>query len=176
MIHRIGIIRIGLLLGAAVALAVLAAVLTGRSGAANTAAAAPQASRLVVKSTKNKALGKTILVNRSGRTLYSLTVETRGRFICTTKFCLSLWTPLVVPRGTKPAGAHLLSTVRRPDGRTQVSYRGRPLYTFNEDTKPGDIKGNGFKDVGTWLVATPAAAKSAAPPPPASGGYGGYGG
>jgi hypothetical protein len=56
-----------------------------------------------------------------------------------------------------------------------VTYRGRPLYTFNEDRRPGDVKGNGFKDVGTWLAASPGAAKSAAAPSPSSG-YGGYGG
>ena len=39
-----------------------------------------------------------------------------------------------------------------------MTYRGLPLYTFNEDTKRGDVKGNGFKDVGTWLVAGVSAA------------------
>src|SRR5207247_10061398 len=93
--------------------------------------------------------------NRKGLTLYSLSAETRGRFICTTKFCLSLWTPLDVTKGTRPMGAAHLSTVTRPDGRIQVTYRGLPLYTFNEDRKPGDVKGNGFKDVGIWRPATP---------------------
>ena len=102
--------------------------------------------------------------------LYTLSAETRGRFICTTKFCLSLWTPLVVARGTTPTGAKLLGTIRRPDGRTQVTYRGRPVYTFNQDTEPGDVEGNGFKDVGIWRVATP---KAAATTPSGGGGYGG---
>jgi predicted lipoprotein with Yx(FWY)xxD motif len=128
----------------------------------------------VVKTVKNAKLHETILVNRKGFTLYSLSAEKRGRFICTDKSCLSVWTPLVVPHGTKPAGAPKLATIRRPDGRTQVTYRGLPLYTFKEDTKPGDAKGNGFKDVGTWRPATPATAKAAPPPPPT--GYGGYGG
>ena len=97
--------------------------------------------------------------------------ETHGRFICTTKVCLSLWTPLVVAHGTTPAGAKLLATVRRPDGRTQVTYRGRPLYTFTEDTKPGDVKGNGFKDVGTWLAATTNGTATATATPPSGGGY-----
>ena len=53
-----------------------------------------------------------------------------------------------------PAGAKSLSTVKRPDGRSQVAYKGGPLYTFAQDRKPGDMKGNGFKDVGTWRVVT----------------------
>ena len=128
----------------------------------------------VVEVVKNAKLHETILVNRKGFTLYSLSAEKRGRFICTDKSCLSVWKPLVVARGTKPTGAPKLATIRRPDGRTQVTYRGLQLYSFSEDTKPGDTKGNGFKDVGTWRPATPATAKAAPPPPPT--GHGGYGG
>ena len=106
----------------------------------------------VVMTAKNKTLGKTILVNRQGLTLYSLSVERHGRFICKNAACLSLWKPLVVPKGVKPTGVSGLATVKRPDGRIQVSYRGGPLYRFVQDRKRGDIKGNGFKDVGTWRV------------------------
>ena len=128
----------------------------------------------VVEVVKNAKLHETILVNRKGFTLYSLSAEKRGRFICTDQSCLSVWKPLVVAHGTKPTGAPKLATIRRPDGRTQVTYRGLPLYSFSGDTKPGDTKGNGFKDVGTWRPATPATTKAAPPPPPT--GYGGYGG
>jgi predicted lipoprotein with Yx(FWY)xxD motif len=117
---------------------------------------------------------KTILVNRRGFTLYHLSVERKGHFICTTSACLAEWHPLVVARGTKPAGAGSLSTVKRPDGRLQVAYKGGPLYTFDEDEKPGDIEGNGFKDVGTWHVVT-VAGKATPAPAPSSGGYGGGG-
>jgi predicted lipoprotein with Yx(FWY)xxD motif len=106
----------------------------------------------VVMTAKNKALGKTILVNRQGLTLYSLSVERHGRFICKNAACLSLWKPLVVAKGVKPTGVRGLGTVKRPDGRIQVSYRGGPLYRFVQDRKRGDIKGNGFKDVGIWRV------------------------
>ena len=169
--RRVGTIRTGLLVGTALAVGLLAAFYAARSTAAP---AASQANQMLVRTAKNVMLGKTILVTRKGMTLYSLSAETRGRFICTTRFCLSLWTPLVVPRGTTPTGAHLLGTIKRPDGRTQVTYRGKPLYTFNEDRKPGDVKGNGFKDVGTWLAATPSPTKTAPPSPPGYGGYGGY--
>ncbi len=106
----------------------------------------------VVMTAKNKTLGKTILVNRQGLTLYSLSVERHGRFICKNAACLSLWKPLVVAKGVKPTGVSGLGTVKRPDGRIQVSYHGGPLYRFVQDRKRGDVKGNGFKDVGTWRV------------------------
>ena len=80
--------------------------------------------------------GSSVLANLRGRTLYSLSVEKHGKFICTAG-CLSIWHPLVVPKGVRPTGPVTLGTVKRPDGRTQVTYRGRPLYRFAKDTKSG---------------------------------------
>ena len=128
--------------------------------------------KVVAKTATNATLHRTVLVTGAGKTLYSLSAETHGRFICTDRSCLALWTPLVVPHGTTPAGVATLATVRRPDGRTQVTYRGRPLYTFNEDRRPGDAKGNGFKDVGTWLAASTTSGGRTAPAPSSPGPYG----
>ena len=164
--QKLGTRGLALLLGAAALLAVLATLDAGRSYGAREASSA---SRQVVRTAENRTLDRTVLVDRRGMTLYTLSAETRGRFICTTRFCLSLWTPLVVARGTAPTGAKLLATVKRPDGRTQVTYRDRPLYTFDQDTKPGDVKGNGFKDVGIWLTASPRGTTTAIPP--SGGGY-----
>jgi predicted lipoprotein with Yx(FWY)xxD motif len=126
----------------------------------------------VVTTANNKTLGKKILVNRKGMTLYSLSVERKGRFICTDSTCLSFWKPLTIAKGAVATGAAHLSVVKRPDGRRQVAYRGGPLYTFAQDMRRGDVKGNGFKDVGVWRVATAAAA---APATTTGGGYGGGG-
>jgi predicted lipoprotein with Yx(FWY)xxD motif len=89
--------------------------------------------------------------------------------------CLSLWKPLTVPKGAVATGAAHLSVVKRPDGRLQVAYRGGPLYRFTEDKRAGDIKGNGFKDVGVWRVATVSAAPAPPAPTTTGGGYGGGG-
>ena len=114
--------------------------------------------------------GRTLLANRAGRTLYHLSVERRGHFICTNGSCLAIWKPLVVARGTMPTGARSLGTVKRPDGRVQVTYKGGPLYTFVQDRKPGDMKGDGFKDVGVWHAVLVSGSSASAPAP--SGGYG----
>jgi predicted lipoprotein with Yx(FWY)xxD motif len=103
--------------------------------------------------------GGSTLANLKGRTLYSLSVEKHGKFICTAG-CLSIWHPLVVAKGVRPTGPVPLGTVMRPDGRTQVTYRGRPLYRFAEDTKAGEANGEGIKDVGTWHAAKPPATSS----------------
>lgn len=127
------------------------------------AASAQRASKTVAKKADNATLGKTILTTTKGRTLYSLSAETKGRFICTGT-CLSIWHPLVVKAGVKPIGPVKLSTIERPDGRTQVTYKGRPLYSFGGDTKAGQANGEGIKDVGTWHAA--AIAKLAPKPEP----------
>ncbi len=84
-------IRLTLLAGAVTALL-----------AAPSASAGPAAKR-VVKTAENATLGKTILTSNRGRTLYSLSAETGGRFICVGD-CLASWKPLVVPEGVKPKG------------------------------------------------------------------------
>ena len=162
--HRTTVLGRGLLSAAALAAGVVAAfyaVTANGSGGVR-----------VVMTAKNKALGRTILVNLRGLSLYSLSVERHGKFICTNAACLSLWKPLLVPKGTKPTGVTGLGTVKRPTGKIQVTYRGAPLYRFVNDRKRGDIRGNGFKDVGTWRVVTVGRAQTSttsptttAPPP-----------
>jgi predicted lipoprotein with Yx(FWY)xxD motif len=122
---------------------------------------------------KGHALGKTVLVNRSGLTLYSLSAETKGRFICTNS-CLTLWHPLTISRGQKPTGARSLGTIRRPEGRTQVTYNGKPLYTFVQDRKRGQAGGEGFKDVGVWHAAVVGSSTKAPAPMNTSPGNYGY--
>ena len=130
---------------------------------ASPASAAGQ-TKQVAKEAENATLGKTVLTTTKGRTLYSLSAESNGRFVCSGG-CLSIWRPLLVPAAIKPTGPVKLGTIERPDGRTQVTFKGSPLYSFNGDTKAGDVNGEGIKDVGTWHVA--ATGKLVTPQPPA---------
>lgn len=142
--------------------------------AAIASASSSSSSAATVKT--GRALGETVLVNRAGLTLYSLSAETHGRFICTGS-CVSTWHPLVVRKGQKATGHSGLSTIRRPGGQTQVTYKGKPLYTFSGDHKRGDAKGEGFKDVGTWHAAAVGStnkAPAAAPQPTTTSPYSGY--
>jgi len=150
----------------------------------------------VVKSASNSTLGATVLVNAQGMTLYSLSGEHNGKFICTSSACLQVWHPLSASSSTPSASVGSLATVKRSDGTLQVTYKGMPLYTFAQDQSPGEAKGQGIKDVGTWTAVTvssspngssapagapaPKPAEPAAPaestPPANSGGGGGGGG
>lgn len=112
-----------------------------------------QGKNVRVKEARNK--GRTILTTSNGHTLYSLSAEKNGKFICTkSSGCLALWHPLMVPHGATLKGPVRLSTIKRPDGGRQAVYRGHPLYSFAGDTKPGSVKGQGLKDVGTWHAVT----------------------
>jgi len=138
------------------------------------AVVASAAGTLKISTAQNATLHKRILVTSGGgRTLYSLSAETHGRFICTGS-CLATWPPLILKHGAKPVGVSGLGSIKRPDGRRQATYKGKPLYRFSGDTKKGDVGGEGFKDVGTWHAAPAPKSGSShrTPPPPApSPGY-----
>jgi predicted lipoprotein with Yx(FWY)xxD motif len=144
------------------------------SQAANVAAAgAPSGagSAATVNSASNSTLGTTVLVDAKGMTLYSLSGERNGKWICTSAACVRTWPPLTVTG--KPSGSVAsLGTVKRPGGATQVTFKGMPLYTFAQDTSPGQAKGQGIKDVGTWSAIStsgnPVSTKPAPAPAPAA--------
>jgi predicted lipoprotein with Yx(FWY)xxD motif len=113
--------------------------------------------------------GQALLTTTTGHTLYSLSVERHGKFVCTeASGCTGIWHPLTVAAGVVPQGPVKLGTIDRPDGSLQVTYRGLPLYTFASDKKPGQVKGEGLKDVGTWHAAL--LPKSSKATPPSGGG------
>jgi len=128
-------------------------------------AASAGQSKQVAKQAQNASLGRSVLTNLQGRTLYTLSAEQNGRFICTGG-CLSTWRPLLIAAGTKPRGPVALGTVKRPEGKAQVTYKGRPLYSFSGDTKAGDVNGEGIEDVGTWHAATTSKPAPAPEPQP----------
>lgn len=133
-----------------VATALAALIALGALGGSLASAAT---SKRVVK--EAHALGHTVLTDNQGLTLYSLSVEKHGNFICKGS-CLEDWHPLIVAAGVKPTGPVSLGTIRRPDsGRRQVTFEGKPLYTFDGDSRKGQASGEGIKDVGTWHAAKP---------------------
>jgi predicted lipoprotein with Yx(FWY)xxD motif len=135
------------------------------AGAQSSAQTSSAASSAVIKTASNATLG-TILVDGQGMTLYHLSGEHAGKFICTSSACLAVWHPMLAPAGGAPSGVGSLGTVTRSDGTVQVTYKGTPLYTFAQDKQPGEATGQGIKDVGTWSVVK---TSSTSPPAGASG-------
>ena len=88
-----------------------------------------------------------VLVDRKGMTLYTPDLEARGTIACTGP-CTAFWRPVVAGAGapTSKGDVGKLGVVKRPDGTRQITAKGRPLYTFSEDTAAGQAKGDGFTD------------------------------
>jgi predicted lipoprotein with Yx(FWY)xxD motif len=87
-----------------------------------------------------------VLVDSTGKALYSSDVEADGQVRCTGA-CTSFWKPLTVDAGKPTAApdAGKIGVIARPDGAMQVTLDGKLLYTFSEDG-PGKVEGNGFSD------------------------------
>lgn len=104
--------------------------------------------------TKTGAMG-TYLVNGAGMSLYMFASDTSSKSACTGQ-CLTYWPPVTgTATASGGANASMLGTITGTDGKMQVTYGGHPLYTFTEDTSPGDTKGQGSTNFGAkwWLVA-----------------------
>jgi predicted lipoprotein with Yx(FWY)xxD motif len=109
----------------------------------------------------NSSVGN-ILVNGQGRTVYMFSPDSATTSACSGA-CATFWPPVTV-HGTPTAGsganASLVGTIKRSDGTTQVTYNHHPLYTFQQDQKAGDTKGQGVQAFGGgWHVLSPAGAQ-----------------
>ena len=91
-----------------------------------------------------------VLTDARGMTLYVFDVDKPGTSSCYGS-CAETWRPLKAEQSTVPQ--RQFSVVLRKDGTSQLSYKGRPLYTWHKDNAPGDINGDGFRD--TWHIAKP---------------------
>jgi predicted lipoprotein with Yx(FWY)xxD motif len=100
---------------------------------------------------KTKQFGQ-VLATKRHLALYTWTGEKDKKVHCT-GVCASMWPPLTVAKHTMvakhvPGVMGTFGEIMRPDGRTQVTYNGRPLYTYHGDS-PTKILCNG---VDGWFV------------------------
>lgn len=91
-----------------------------------------------------------VLTNAGGMTLYTFDKDSAGKSACNGP-CASNWPPLMATATDKAAGDY--SIVTRDDGSRQWAHKGKPLYLWAKDTKPGDKTGDGVG--GVWKVAKP---------------------
>ena len=100
--------------------------------------------------TGDSAKGK-VLTDPKGMTLYVFDKDSDGKSVCNGP-CATNWPPLMAASDAKAEGAYTI--VARDDGGKQWAYKGKPLYTWIKDTKPGDISGDGVAN-NSWHIATP---------------------
>lgn len=107
-----------------------------------------------IKVAQSNTFGK-ILTDREGKTLYFFSRDSKGISECTTG-CLDVWPIFYTDNLSnidKSLNASDFSTITRPDGKKQTTYKGWPLYYYKNDTKAGDINGDKVNNV--WYVAKP---------------------
>jgi predicted lipoprotein with Yx(FWY)xxD motif len=114
-----------------------------------------------VVSTAKTSLGR-VLVNSRGHTLYLFAKDRNGKSACSGQ-CAKFWPPLIAsgkPGVAAGAKASLIGTIKRADGRRQVTYNHHPLYTFVKDTKAHQTNGEGLNAFGAeWYALSAAGTK-----------------
>ncbi len=88
------------------------------------------------------------LTNSAGMTLYTFDRDTGGKSTCSGP-CATNWPPLMATGDAKATDDW--TVVTRDDGTKQWAYKGKPLYTWSKDAKPGDKTGDGVNNV--WHTA-----------------------
>ena len=173
---------IRLLLSGAIVTSALVLVACGSDGAVGSSPPVPSGAQDETVSIMAAGGLGNILVDSSGKALYTPDEEADGTVRCVAE-CISFWVPLA-PGATAPTaapGAPTLAVIDRPDGTKQVTAGGRPLYTFSADSA-GKVTGEGATDAFgdqhfTWHAVHSDGTTSKTPPAttptsPAEGGYG----
>ena len=88
------------------------------------------------------------LTDAKGMTLYTFDRDAGGKSACNGP-CATNWPPLMATGDAKDSGDW--TVVTRDDGSKQYAYKGKPLYTWSKDAKPGDKTGDGVNNV--WHTA-----------------------
>jgi len=93
-----------------------------------------------------------ILTGANSMTLYIFDKDAAGsgKSVCNGP-CAANWPPLYAMDGDTGGGDY--SIIVRDDGKKQWALKGKPLYYWAKDQKPGDTSGDGLNNV--WHVAKP---------------------
>ena len=152
--------------GSIVALGIGFALLAAACSAATTTSAPAASSASDTVSVHQVPGVGNIYTDADGMALYTPAQEATGKISCVGP-CTSVWIPLAAPpngSATESSGVRgSVGEINRPDGSSQVTLNGAPLYRFYQDTTAGTANGNGIRDSFggvnlTWHVAAPNAA------------------
>ena len=88
-----------------------------------------------------------VMVDAKGMTLYTFDKDSGGKSACNGG-CATNWPPLMAGADAKTTGDWTVIT--RDDGAKQWAFKGKPVYTFVKDTKPGEMTGENVNNV--WHV------------------------
>jgi predicted lipoprotein with Yx(FWY)xxD motif len=139
---------------------------SGSSKAASTPASTPTQSTAASTSTaaatpgvavaaKSSKLGTILAAGPKHMTVYLFEADKGSTSSCSGA-CAKVWPPVTSEGKPAVAGAAVaadLGTTMRSDGSEQVTYKGHPLYYYDDDKDSGDAYGEGSKQFGaSWYV------------------------
>jgi len=97
-----------------------------------------------------------VVFDGSGQAIYLFDKEKSNKSLCTGE-CAAAWPPVVTkgePTAVSGIDQSLLGTTQRPDGKTQVTYNGHPLYYYahegRNEVRCHNVEGFG----GLWLAVS----------------------
>ena len=114
----------------------------------------------LITTERNGRLGMILAYGNKKLTVYLFEGDKGERSGCTGA-CASVW-PAVTGKAKAASGAMSsdLGAIKRPDGTTQVTYKGHPLYLYAKDGDAGDAYGEGIKSFGAeWYALAPSGKK-----------------
>jgi predicted lipoprotein with Yx(FWY)xxD motif len=116
----------------------------------------------VAVESKHAKLGTILAAGPKKLTVYMFEAD-KGTTSSCSGACAKVWPPVTTSGApTAVAGAESadLGTTKRSDGTEQVTYKGHPLYFYDDDKDAGDAYGQGSKAFGaSWYVLQPSGAK-----------------
>lgn len=126
------------------------------------ASTTPAASSGVAVASKHGKLGTILAAGPKHLTVYMFEAD-KGITSACTGACAKVWPPVTTEGKPSTSGAAVaadLGTTMRSDGGEQVTYKGHPLYFYDDDKDSGDAYGQGSKAFGAgWYVLKPSGSK-----------------
>ena len=105
------------------------------------------AAPILTTQTKNDE-GETLLADSTGRTLYVFDVDQGKAAPACNGNCAEVWPPYLLTPSDNVAVKAPFGTITRANKNVQLTYQGRPVYTYAFDRKTGDDQGDGIG--GVW--------------------------
>jgi predicted lipoprotein with Yx(FWY)xxD motif len=133
-----------------------------QSTSASTGTTAAAAGPSVAVETKHAKLGTILAAGPKKLTVYMFEAD-KGTTSSCNGACAKVWPPVTTSGAPTAAGSAVsadLGTTKRADGTEQVTYKGHPLYFYDDDKDSGDAYGQGSKAFGaSWYVLKPNGSK-----------------
>jgi len=125
-----------------------------QTASSSTAAAAPA---VALGTDSAGGVGKYI-TDAAGRSVYAFMKDTKNVSTCVDA-CAAAWPPVGATSSASTdtsVKAAMVGVITRSDNKNQTTYNGMPVYNYEDDKKPGDIKGQGKNEFGgLWYVVSP---------------------